>query len=504
MNKNLYALFKEHITDFPDQIFLHLPDGQTWSYSMMDTLSGQFAAALRQRKIGIGDRVMAQVVKSPATIALYLACLRIGAIYIPLNTSYTRTEVDYFLLNAQPQLFIYSPENDEENRPTDKHVNVEQVVVLTNTANDGLWAEARMMEGLDEIAHRDADDVAAMIYTSGTTGQSKGAMITHNNLSSNALALTQLWGFTHNDVLLHALPVYHIHGLFVALHCAILSASKVLFLPGFDLNAVRAALKESTVMMGVPTFYTRLLSCPDFSADECKNIRVFISGSAPLTETTFKEFENRTGHCILERYGMSEAGMITSNPLQGDRIAGTVGYALPDVEVRITDDEGNTLPDGQTGHVEVSGTNVFKGYWGMQERTLKEFKEDGFFITGDLGKLVNGRLSLVGRTKDLIISGGMNIYPKEIESVLDDLDGITESAVIGVPHPDYGEAIIAVIVSEPESTLNPEKIRNSIKPKLANYKQPKKIFFVSKLPRNTMGKLQKNKLRKKYQSIFSG
>jgi malonyl-CoA/methylmalonyl-CoA synthetase len=359
------------------------------------------------------------------------------------------------------------------------------------------------------ICQRSGEDLAAIVYTSGTTGRSKGAMLTHANLASNALTLHELWGFREGDVLLHALPIFHVHGLFVALNTAMLNASRIIFLPKFDTREVLARLPQATVMMGVPTFYTRLLGDPDFDQRHYQHMRLFISGSAPLTEQTFHAFEARTGQRILERYGMSETGMITSNPLQGERVAGTVGFALPGVELRLSSAEGTPLPPGQVGIIEVRGPNVFPGYWKMPDKTAEDIRGDGWFITGDMGRLdEHGRLSIVGRQKDLIISGGFNVYPKEVELCLDATGQIAESAVIGVPHPDYGEAVVAVCVAAATSRGTSadalrEQVLQQVRQQLAGFKQPKRFIFVEELPRNAMGKVQKKTLREDYNHLFA-
>jgi len=443
-----------------------------------------------------------QVDKSPHAVALYLACLRSGAAFVPLNTAYTPAEVRYFLSDAEPRLFICRPEDAGARASAAREAGA---LVLTLGANgDGTLPESAKAAAPDEtIVENDADDLAAILYTSGTTGRSKGAMLSHGNLASNALTLFEHWGWRPDDVLLHALPIFHIHGLFVALHTAMLGASPMLFLPKFDIAAVRAALPRATVMMGVPTFYTRLLAEPDFNAAECAHMRLFISGSAPLTASAHREFVERAGHAILERYGMSEAGMIASNPLDGERVAGTVGYPLPGISVRVRDENGRVVSDA-VGMIEVKGPNVFRGYWRMPEKTAAEFTEDEFFITGDLGvQGPDGRLTIVGRGKDMIISGGYNIYPKEIEAVLDAIDGIAESAVIGVPHPDFGEGVVAVVVTATGAPPEEAAVRAALGRALARFKHPKAIFAVKDLPRNTMGKVQKNLLREAYKDAYA-
>jgi len=500
MDGNFHALLRARFARRPERPCLVAAD-RVWTYGEIDALSAGYAEALRQAGVSPGERVVTQVDKSPHAVALYLACLRSGAVAVPLNTAYTPAEVGYFLSDAAPAAFVCRPEDAGAHAGAARAAGAR---TLTLEANGG--GTLRAVAGVDAdspSAPRAADDLAAILYTSGTTGRSKGAMLTHGNLASNALTLHDYWGWREDDVLLHALPIFHIHGLFVALHTAMLGASAILFLPKFDVTAVRAALARATVMMGVPTFYTRLLAEPDFGAAECARMRLFISGSAPLTAATHRAFQERTGHAILERYGMSEAGMIASNPLHGQRLAGTVGFALPGISVRVRDREGR-LATGQPGTIEVRGPNVFKGYWRMPERKADDFTDDGYFITGDLGVLApDGRLSIVGRAKNLIISGGFNIYPKEIESVLDGIDGVIESAVIGVPHPDFGEGAVAVLATVDGVPVDEKSIRAALDRALARFKHPKAIFTVRELPRNTMGKVQKNLLREAYRNAFS-
>lgn len=496
---NLYKFFRDRFEAQLDQPFLLSTGGSRHSYGDIDRLSAEFAAALVEAGVNTGDRVVVQVDKSPAAVALYLGCLRIGAVYVPLNTAYTATEVSYFLGDAEPVLFVCRPGSAEQLSGVADQAGVATILTLGDSL-DGSFADlAQKLPALNELTRRDPGDVTAILYTSGTTGRSKGAMLTLENLASNAKTLHEYWGFRPGDVLLHALPIFHVHGLFVALHCAMLNASSVIFLPKFDVDEVRELLPDATVMMGVPTFYTRLLDCKDFGRDECRHMRLFISGSAPLTEHTFEEFEQRTGHKILERYGMTETNMITSNPLDGERVAGTVGYALPGIEIRVADETGKPLPPDTVGSVELKGPNIFTGYWQMPEKTAQEFHDDGFFITGDLGSLAaDGRLSLVGRSRDLVISGGYNIYPKEIEAVIDDVPGVVESAVIGVPHSDFGESVVAVVVPDKNNPASAESIIAATGLQLARFKQPRKIILVDELPRNAMGKVQKNSLRARY------
>lgn len=490
---NLYRMFRDRFATRLDAACFILADGQRLAFGELDDLSARLAALLRRYGAVDGQRVVAQVEKSVAAFALYLACLRTGAIYVPLNTAYTPTEVDYFIEDAAPALFVGAQARETSARHS---------AVLGVSDDSPLWRDALAVTPDYELAPRVSDDIAAILYTSGTTGRSKGAMLSIGNLASNALTLHRLWGFGPNDVLIHALPIFHVHGLFVAMHCALLNASPTYFLPKFDPAQVRALLPRATVLMGVPTFYTRLLALDDFNSDDCARMRLFISGSAPLLAETHRAFEARTGHRILERYGMTESGMITSNPLDGERVPGTVGFALPDVAVRIADDKGNGLPAGERGVIEIKGPNVFKGYWRMPEKTAQEFRADGFFITGDVGVIApDGRVSIVGRAKDLIISGGFNIYPKEIEETLDAVAGVTETAVVGVPHPDFGEAVVAVVVRENDAVTE-ELLMRAAQATLARFKHPRRIVFVDDLPRNAMGKVQKNVLRQMYQASF--
>jgi malonyl-CoA/methylmalonyl-CoA synthetase len=464
---NLYDLLASRFpADRTKPCFL-LPDGSAISYGELEDRTGRVAALLRARGVQTGDRVALQAPKSPQGVMVYLAALKIGAVFLPLNQAYTPSEVEYFLTDAEPALFVTDPV--------------------------AFAAEAQSLAPLTAITARDDADLASIIYTSGTTGRSKGAMLSHGNLAANALALHAAWGFTPDDVLLHALPIFHVHGLFVALHCAFLSGGPMVWLEKYEDAPVLEGLKRATVMMGVPTFYTRLLGNPGFTRDAAAHMRLFVCGSAPLLPTTFAEFEDRTGMRILERYGMSEAVIITTNPLDGDRIAGSVGYPLPGVELRIGGGE-------ETGVIQIRGPSVFGGYWRMPEKTAEEFTSDGFFITGDVGhRDPDGRVWISGRAKDLIISGGYNVYPKEIELLFDEMAGVTESAVIGVPHPDFGEAVVAVVIGQGDETAMIAAARE----KLAAFKTPKRVFFVDELPRNAMGKVQKNLLRDQYKATFT-
>jgi len=504
-NANFYNFFAAEFPRAGNKPFLIMPGRDSLMYRDIDSRTAQLQNHLQILGVSPGDRVIVQVEKSIENILLYMACLRAGAIFIPLNTAYTANEVEYFVQDAKPALLVVMPSSLDKLTELGRRNDVPQILSLGENGEGTFLEGVETLSDQAEVVSRDADDLAAILYTSGTTGRSKGAMLSHDNLQSNAIALHDYWQWDDaNDVLLHALPVFHVHGLFVALHCALLGASPVHFLAKFSVQAIVEKLPESTVMMGVPTFYTRLLDYDGFNAEVCKNMRLFTAGSAPLLAETHKQFEERTGHRILERYGMTEAGMITSNPYHGERIAGTVGFALPKVKVRVADDNGNILPVGETGVLEVTGPNVFKGYWQMPEKTAAEFREDGWFITGDLSVMdTDGRVTIVGRAKDLIISGGYNVYPKEIESVIDDIPGVKESAVIGVPHNDFGEAVTAVVVADGSHELSEQIIRDNISDKLAKFKQPKKVWFVDSLPRNTMGKVQKAELRKTYEGAFN-
>lgn len=484
-----------------DKVFLLPTEGAPFTYGAVFSLASRMAGALAASGAKPGDRLCTQVDKSPENVALYLAALRAGLIYTPLNTAYTPEEVAYFLGDAAPSLFICRPESAAALGPLAEQAGAKALTL--GRSSDGSLLEAAAAAAPLSAVSRAPDDLAAILYTSGTTGRSKGAMLTNRNLLSNAEALHRLWGFRDGDVLLHALPIFHIHGLFVALHTAMLNGSEVLFHASFDAPSVRRDLPRATVMMGVPTFYTRLLADPDFGAADCRAVRLFISGSAPLTVETFTAFEQRTGHRILERYGMSEAGMIASNPLDGARIAGTVGFALPGVRLRITDESGVALPPNQTGEVEVKGENVFAGYWRQPEKTAQDFSE-GWFRTGDVGALdSDGRLTLAGRSKDLIIAGGYNIYPIEIEQILDALPGVGESAVIGAPHPDMGEGVVAVMTPPASGPRATDAELAAAMERLAKFKRPRRFVWAEALPRNAMGKVQKQSLRAAYKTIFS-
>jgi len=504
MNKNFYALIESRLSGQPQKICLNCDGGQTINNAQLLEQTARISHFIRSQGIEPGERLVVQVPKSAFAVALYLACLRSGVIYIPLNTSYTAEEVSYFLGDATPRIFVCDPANKGDLVSVADQYSA-NLLTLDGEGSGTLADSVAELEPDSEIAQMSDNDIAVILYTSGTTGRSKGAMLSHRNLASNALHLIDIWSFSDKDVLLHALPIYHVHGLFVALHCALLSNATMNFLAGFDAQKIVGYLPESTVLMGVPTFYTRLLKHPEFNNQVCANMRLFISGSAPLLAETFEEFEQITGHRILERYGMTETGMLVSNPLDGERVAGTVGFPLPEVETRIVDEQRQMVAPGDVGILEVRGPNVFQGYWKMPEKTAEEFKEDGYFITGDLASCdEEGRITLVGRNKDMIISGGLNIYPIEIETCINEMSGIVESAVIGVPHEDFGEGVVAVIVCEQAGGVSEKQVFETLSSQIARFKQPKKIVFVEKLPRNSMGKVQKNVLRDQYKDLLAG
>lgn len=490
MNHLYDALFAPHATN--EAPFLESDDGSILSYREFVSRAAQMAHVLAELGLEPGDRVVVQAPKLVDTIALYAGAVQAGIVYLPLNVAYTAAEVAYFVGDAGPRLIVCDPK-DEGTIAGDSGAKV-----LTLAPEGGSLSKmADAMPVLFETADRGPDDLAALLYTSGTTGRSKGAMMTHENLLSNAQALTELWQITDSDRLIHALPIFHTHGLFVALNTSLLAGASVRFMAGFNVDAVLSELPVSSLVMGVPTFYTRLLADDRFDAAACEKLRLVVSGSAPLLAETHVAFEERTGHRILERYGMTETNMITSNPYDGDRLAGTVGYALPGVEVRITNPEtGDELPRGDIGMIEVRGPNVFKGYWNMPEKTAEELRQDGFFLTGDLATMgEDGRITIVGRAKDLIISGGYNIYPKEIEDLLNDQPGVSESAVYGIPHPDFGESVIAALVPENGVEIDVSQLQAIVERDLARFKQPRAYLVMDALPRNTMGKVQKNVLR---------
>jgi malonyl-CoA/methylmalonyl-CoA synthetase len=491
VSANLYGLFREHFPADRSARFLETPDGRSVDYAALARETAKLANALAALGVSPGDRVAAQVEKSPAAVLLYLACLRAGAVFLPLNTAYRAAEVAYFLGDAEPSLFVCAAGG--EPAPG----SLPCLRTLEADGSGSLAEEARAASDEHAVVDREADQPAVILYTSGTTGRSKGAVLSHGNLAANALALHRAWGFRPDDVLLHVLPVYHAHGLFVALHTTLLNGSGAIFLPRFDTEVVCDWLPRSTVMMGVPTHYVRLLREERFDAERCRGMRLFVSGSAPLREDTFEQFRERTGHTILERYGMTETGMNTSNPLDGERVAGSVGPALPGVELRVCAERGGELAAGEVGQLEVRGPNVFREYWRMPEKTRSEFRAGGWFITGDLARIdERGYVHLVGRAKDLIISGGLNVYPKEVERVLDSLPGVLESAVFGLEDADFGEAVSAAVVREPGAAApSAEQVIAHAREQLAAFKAPRRVFFLDALPRNAMGKVQKSRLR---------
>lgn len=500
---NLYTRISGAFPDDLDHPFATFADAPPFSYADLDARSAAFANVLTDLGVAIGDRVAVQADKSIDMLMLYLGCLRAGAIFLPLNTAYTPHELDYFMRDAEPALVVTSTAKRGEIEGLAQAAGVRRVEDLDSTGTGSLSRLADAAPTGFATVERADDDLAAILYTSGTTGRAKGAMLSHDNLASNSLVLKDYWRFTHDDVLLHALPIFHTHGLFVATNITLLAGASMIFLPQFDAGTVMALMPRATVMMGVPTFYIRLLGEAGFTAETAAGMRLFISGSAPLSAEIHREFQARTGKAILERYGMTETNMNTSNPYDGERIAGTVGLPLPGVSVRITDPEtGAPLPAGEVGVIEVAGPNVFRGYWRMPEKTAAEFNH-GWFITGDLGVIdARGYVSIVGRAKDLIISGGYNIYPAEVEAVLDEVAAIHESAVIGVPHPDMGEGVVAVVVPRDASFADEDAVKAEVAPKLARFKQPRRIVFVSELPKNSMGKVQKTVLRERYGESF--
>ena len=474
---------------------LTLPNRPSWSYTGLVELSGRLANLLLEQKVQPGDRVAVQVQKSVEAIALYLATIRAGAVFLPLNTAYTRAEVGYFLENAEPAVFVCSSERESD------FDDIESRVFSLDGDGGGslLQAVGTMPTEFDNLA-RASQDLAAILYTSGTTGLSKGAMLSHDNLLSNALTLVDYWRFDSHDVLLHALPIFHTHGLFVATNVVLIAGASMIFLPRFDLDQMIEQLPNANTLMGVPTFYTRLLADDRFDRDLVSHMRLFVSGSAPMLAETHVQFEARTGQRILERYGMTETNMNTSNPYHGERRVGSVGFPLPGVEIRISDPEtGNELPVGETGMIEVRGPNVFLGYWRKPEKTALELRSNGFFISGDLGKVdAEGYVHILGREKDLVISGGYNIYPKQIETEIDALEDVLESAVFGIADADLGEAVAAAVVPVAGAELDPEQLLKALEPVLARFKLPRKVFVIDELPRNAMGKVQKNSLRDTY------
>jgi len=497
-NDNLYAILSAGFPTDRSRCCIDAGEAAWYSWADVERASAMIANLLKGLKLPAGARIAVQVDKSPEAVLLYLATLRAGHVFLPLNTAYQAAEIDYFVGDAEPSVVVCSPANLDWIEPIRRRHRVPHLFTL-GAGRDGtlLEAAARERDRFATVRSR-AEDLACIVYTSGTTGRSKGAMLSHGNIASNARTLHTCWRWRAGDVLLHMLPIFHVHGLFVAIHGALLSGSTMIWRARFDAKEAIGLLPRATVFMGVPTMYVRLLDEPGFGAHTCRNVRLFVSGSAPLLPDTFRQFEERTGQRILERYGMSETAMLTSNSYDGNRVAGTVGLPLPGVEVRVVDDAGRACATGEIGAIQVRGPNVFSGYWRMPEKTKEEFTADGFFRTGDMGRWdANGYLSIVGRSKDLIITGGYNVYPKEIESYLDEMDGVLESAVIGVPHRDFGEAVTAVVVAKPGARLDEAAIIAALKGRIAGFKVPRRVHFVEELPRNTMGKVQKNLLRER-------
>ena len=503
MTNHLFHGLLETALSAPERRFAVLASGESFTYGDLDAMSARMANVLAATGVQPGDRVAVQVEKSVQALVLYVATVRAGAAFLPLNTGYTPSEIDYFLTDAAPSVFVCDPGARDTLAGIAEKAGA-AMLTLGRSGTDGTLADlAREAEAAFEPVARGAGDLAAILYTSGTTGRSKGAMLSHENLLSNARVLEKTWAFTRDDVLLHCLPIFHTHGLFVATNTALVSGASLIFLPKFDLDEIFARMPHATTMMGVPTFYTRMLADPRLNREATAHMRLFTSGSAPLLADTHIAFEERTGQRILERYGMTETNMNTSNPYDGERRAGTVGFPLEGTELRIVGKEnGQPVPQGEIGVIEVKGPNVFQGYWKMPEKTAAEFRADGFFITGDLGIIdTDGYVVIVGRDKDLVISGGYNVYPKEIEELIDELPGVVESAVIGVPHPDFGEGVVGVVVAK--APMEESAILAPLQGRLAKYKQPKRVMFVDELPRNTMGKVQKNLLRDAYAGLFS-
>ncbi len=505
-NSNLFAALRAAFPAELGRTAVETDNGLFYSWQDLDRASAMMANLFGALGLAEGARIAVQVEKSVEAMILYLATLRAGYVFLPLNTAYQSAEIEYFIGNAEPAVVVCTSRNAAWVGPIASAAGTRHVFTLDDDRTGTLLELAAQCSDRHEAARKNADDLAAILYTSGTTGRSKGAMLTHGNLLSNAEVLKDYWGWTEGDVLIHALPIFHVHGLFVALHGALLNGSKMIWFSRFDPKRVVEKLPEATVFMGVPTLYVRLLAEPGLTREAVRGMRLFIAGSAPLLIETFDEWRERTGHTILERYGMSETIMLTSNPYnpaQGERRGGTVGFALPGVRLRVRDDAGRDCTTDEIGNIQVSGPNVFAGYWRMPEKTKEEFTADGFFKTGDVGKIDGrGYVTIVGRSKDLIISGGYNVYPAEIEGYINELPGVAESAVVGVPHPDFGEVGVAIVIAKGDGALDPDAIVAELKSKLANFKIPKRCFVVPELPRNTMGKVQKALLREQHKGLF--
>ena len=503
-NHNLFAALRAAFPGDLDAVAVETDTGLRYSWRDLDRATAMLANLLKSLGLPQGARVAVQVEKSVEAMMLYLATLRAGYVFLPLNTAYQSAEIEYFIHNAQPSVVVCSRKNFGWVSKIAFKSGTHNVFSLDDDRTGSLLDRAVHCSDRHEVAQCGADDLAAILYTSGTTGRSKGAMLSHGNMLSNALVLKDYWGWKPGDVLIHALPIFHVHGLFVAIHGALINGSKMIWLGKFDPKLVVQKLPEATVFMGVPTLYVRLLAEAGLSREACRHMRLFVAGSAPLLIETFTEWQQRTGHTILERYGMSETAMLTSNPYEGERRGGTVGFSLPGVSLRVQEDTGQAVPMGEIGGIQVKGPNVFQGYWRMPEKTQEEFTTDGYFKTGDIGRIdERGYITIVGRSKDLIISGGYNVYPAEIEGYINDMPGVLESALVGVQHPDFGEVGVAIVTARPGAALAAEQIIAGLKAQLANFKIPKRCFIVDELPRNTMGKVQKNLLREQHKHLFA-
>jgi malonyl-CoA/methylmalonyl-CoA synthetase len=511
-NQNLFVALRDAFPADLDRAAVETDNGLSYSWRDLDRATAMMANLLDSLDLPPASRIAVQVEKSVEAMVLYLATLRAGHVFLPLNTAYQSAEIEYFIGNAEPAVVVCSPRNHGWVSKIAFTAGTQYVFTLGDDRTGSLLERAAHHSDRHTPAVRHDDDLAAILYTSGTTGRSKGAMLTHGNMRSNAVVLRDYWQWQPDDVLIHALPIFHVHGLFVAIHGALINGSKMIWLSKFDPKLVISKFPEATVFMGVPTLYVRMLAEPSLTKAQAAHMRLFVSGSAPLLIETFTEWQQRTGHTILERYGMSETVMLTSNPCGPDaryggateRRGGTVGFPLPGVTLRVMEEDGKLVAPGEIGGIQVKGPNVFKGYWRMPEKTAEEFTADGFFRTGDVGKVdERGYVTIVGRSKDLIISGGYNVYPAEIEGYINDMPGVAESAVIGVPHPDFGEVGVAVIIAKPGATVDPDRVIAELKAKLANFKIPKRCVVVAELPRNTMGKVQKNLLRDQYKGAFA-
>ena len=518
-NHNLFSALRAAFPTDLTAVAVETDEGLSYSWQDLDRATAMMANLLQSLNLPEGSRVAVQVEKSVEAMILYLATLRAGYVFLPLNTAYQSAEIEYFIGNAEPAVVVCSGAHFGWVSKIAFKAGTQHVFTLNEDRTGSLLDRAARHSDQHKPVVRQADDLAAILYTSGTTGRSKGAMLTHGNMLSNALTLKDYWGWTktggpegRGDVLIHALPIFHVHGLFVAIHGALINGSKMIWMAKFDPQRAIANMAKATVFMGVPTLYVRMLAEASLNKAAVKNMRLFVAGSAPLLIETFTEWQTRTGHTILERYGMSETVMLTSNPYaaddryakQSERRGGTVGFPLPDVSLRVRGENEQNMPVGEIGDIQVRGPNVFKGYWRMPEKTAEEFTGDGYFKTGDVGKVdERGYVTIVGRSKDLIISGGYNVYPAEIEGYINEMPGVTESAVVGVPHPDFGEVGVAVLIAKSGADLQPDAIVAELKAKLANFKIPKRCFVVAELPRNTMGKVQKNLLREQYKTLFT-